>query len=141
MIQLILNTDEIKYAGQGILKENQYIQKTISRRYACYVNLFFDCILLVIVSVFGLLYFNAGNMYPQSRWPQKLHRSATPYQNRSGLSFCRRSYIFVYFPDSTFQQTFKLVFCTAFRKMCIFILIRNYVLPFQVYKLKRILRI
>ncbi|WJX31671.1 1,4-alpha-glucan-branching enzyme 3, chloroplastic/amyloplastic [Trifolium repens] len=30
--QLILNTDEIKYAGQGILKEDQYFQRTISRR-------------------------------------------------------------------------------------------------------------
>ncbi|XP_058788144.1 1,4-alpha-glucan-branching enzyme 3, chloroplastic/amyloplastic [Vicia villosa] len=30
--QLILNTDEIKYAGQGILRENQYFQRTISKR-------------------------------------------------------------------------------------------------------------
>ncbi|CAK8565634.1 unnamed protein product [Lathyrus sativus] len=30
--ELILNTDEIKYGGQGILKENQYFQRTISRR-------------------------------------------------------------------------------------------------------------
>nr|KYP52182.1 1,4-alpha-glucan-branching enzyme [Cajanus cajan] len=30
--QIILNTDEIKYGGQGSLKEDQYFQKTISRR-------------------------------------------------------------------------------------------------------------
>ncbi|KAL5164768.1 1,4-alpha-glucan-branching enzyme 3, chloroplastic/amyloplastic [Glycine soja] len=30
--QIILNTDEIKYGGQGILKEEQYFLKTISRR-------------------------------------------------------------------------------------------------------------
>ncbi|XP_004513877.1 1,4-alpha-glucan-branching enzyme 3, chloroplastic/amyloplastic [Cicer arietinum] len=30
--QLILNSDEIKYGGQGILKEDQYFQRTISRR-------------------------------------------------------------------------------------------------------------
>ncbi|XP_025627847.1 1,4-alpha-glucan-branching enzyme 3, chloroplastic/amyloplastic-like [Arachis hypogaea] len=30
--QVILNTDEIKYGGQGILKEDQYLQRTVSRR-------------------------------------------------------------------------------------------------------------
>ncbi|XP_057428803.1 1,4-alpha-glucan-branching enzyme 3, chloroplastic/amyloplastic [Lotus japonicus] len=30
--QIILNTDDIKYAGQGSLKEDQYYKKTISRR-------------------------------------------------------------------------------------------------------------
>lgn len=32
MAQIILNTDDIKYAGQGSLKEDQYYKKTISRR-------------------------------------------------------------------------------------------------------------
>ncbi|KAJ7963766.1 1,4-alpha-glucan-branching enzyme/amyloplastic protein [Quillaja saponaria] len=30
--QVVLNTDEIKYGGQGLLKDDQYIQRTISRR-------------------------------------------------------------------------------------------------------------
>ncbi|XP_028801639.1 1,4-alpha-glucan-branching enzyme 3, chloroplastic/amyloplastic isoform X1 [Neltuma alba] len=30
--QIILNTDEVKYGGQGCIKEDQYIHKTISRR-------------------------------------------------------------------------------------------------------------
>ncbi|KAK7287576.1 hypothetical protein RIF29_00857 [Crotalaria pallida] len=30
--QVILNTDEIKYGGQGCLKEDQYFQKTVSKR-------------------------------------------------------------------------------------------------------------
>ncbi|OMP04391.1 hypothetical protein COLO4_09700 [Corchorus olitorius] len=30
--QAILNTDEIKYGGQGFIKEEQYLQRTISRR-------------------------------------------------------------------------------------------------------------
>ncbi|XP_010545514.1 PREDICTED: 1,4-alpha-glucan-branching enzyme 3, chloroplastic/amyloplastic [Tarenaya hassleriana] len=29
---VILNTDEVKYGGQGLLKEDQYLQRTISRR-------------------------------------------------------------------------------------------------------------
>ncbi|XP_038996187.1 1,4-alpha-glucan-branching enzyme 3, chloroplastic/amyloplastic [Hibiscus syriacus] len=30
--QVILNTDEIRYGGQGIIKEEQYLQRTVSRR-------------------------------------------------------------------------------------------------------------
>ncbi|OIW13401.1 hypothetical protein TanjilG_19753 [Lupinus angustifolius] len=30
--QIILNTDEIKYGGQGSIKEDQYLQRTVSRR-------------------------------------------------------------------------------------------------------------
>ncbi|XP_021905945.1 1,4-alpha-glucan-branching enzyme 3, chloroplastic/amyloplastic-like [Carica papaya] len=30
--QVILNSDELKYGGQGLLKENHYIQRTINRR-------------------------------------------------------------------------------------------------------------
>jgi len=30
-----MNTDEIKYGGQGKLNENQYYLKTISKRYSC----------------------------------------------------------------------------------------------------------
>lgn len=32
MAQVILNTDEMKYGGQGCIKEDHYIQKTVGRR-------------------------------------------------------------------------------------------------------------
>jgi len=35
MVQIIMNTDEIKYGGQGKLKEKQYFVKTNSKRYSC----------------------------------------------------------------------------------------------------------
>lgn len=30
--QLVLNTDEIKYGGQGLMKDDQYSRTTISQR-------------------------------------------------------------------------------------------------------------
>ena len=33
MVQIILNTDETKYGGQGLIEEGQYLQITINRRY------------------------------------------------------------------------------------------------------------
>ncbi|MBA0693265.1 hypothetical protein Goari_010759 [Gossypium aridum] len=32
VLQVILNTDERRYGGQGIVKEEQYLQRTISKR-------------------------------------------------------------------------------------------------------------
>ena len=32
MTQVVLNTDETKYGGQGLIKDNQYLQRTMSKR-------------------------------------------------------------------------------------------------------------
>ncbi|RVW99522.1 1,4-alpha-glucan-branching enzyme 3, chloroplastic/amyloplastic [Vitis vinifera] len=32
MVQIILNTDETKYGGQGLIEEGQYLRRTINRR-------------------------------------------------------------------------------------------------------------
>lgn len=34
MLQMILNTDDTKYGGQGLIEEGQYLQRTINRRYS-----------------------------------------------------------------------------------------------------------
>ena len=32
MTKVVLNTDETKFGGQGLIKDNQYLRRTISRR-------------------------------------------------------------------------------------------------------------
>lgn len=33
ILQMILNSDEVKYGGQGLLTEDQYLQRSISKRF------------------------------------------------------------------------------------------------------------
>ena len=41
MTKVVLNTDETKFGGQGLIKDNQYLQRTISRRQLfTFLNLF-----------------------------------------------------------------------------------------------------
>lgn len=90
--QLVLNTDEIKYGGQGLIKDDQYSRKTISKR------LVLTCLTprlpfqYFLFSVYYLcvrvLEFNSGYflwfcplccsdiLVLQRRWPPKLLRSA-----------------------------------------------------------------
>ena len=56
MVQIILNTDETKYGGQGLIEEGQYLQRTINRRYSEFLESFstFPTLLLLDCFLYSL---------------------------------------------------------------------------------------